>query len=241
MSSLPVDGRWQQLTLGLFRQSPASFATFLAGTNGEALRAVAAWATLPDTPWCLFLWGPAGVGKSHLVQAALSAVDQRGASCIYLPLREARLHSAELLEGLDSLSAVGLDDLDAIAGDPVWEEAVFTLYNALQATGGRLIVTADCSPQTLALRLPDLRSRLSASLVYHLENLNDEDKAQALIGAAARRGIALPEAVARYLLRRLPRDWAGLHAALDRLDEASLSAGRPLTVPFAREVLGLPD
>jgi len=241
MSIVSEDGRWQQLTLGLFRQSPASFETFLAGTNGEALRAVTAWATVPDGPWCLFLWGPSGVGKSHLLQAALREVDQRDASCIYLPLREARQHSAELLEGLDSLSAVGLDDLDAIAGDPAWEEAVFTLYNAMQATGRRLIVSADCSPQTLGLLLPDLRSRLSAALVYHIENLNDEDKAQALIGAAARRGIALPEAVARYLLRRLPRDWAGLNAALDRLDAVSLSAGRPLTVPFAREVLALPD
>ena len=50
-----------------------------------------------------------------------------------------------------------------------------------------------------------------------------------------------PEAVAAYLLRRLPRRWPELMAALEKLDQASLSAGRALSVPFVREVLELPD
>jgi MoxR-like ATPase len=91
----------------------------------------------------------------------------------------------------------------------------------------------------LPLGLPDLRSRLSAALVYHLIELNDEDKARALMAAAARLGMGLPETVAAHLLRRLPRDWRALHAALEQLNEASLSAGRALTLPFVRATLAL--
>ena len=70
---------------------------------------------------------------------------------------------------------------------------------------------------------------------------NDLRECAALIATAAARGISLPDNVASYLLRRLPRDWPALHAALAMLDTASLSAGRSLTVPFVREVLRLEE
>ncbi len=239
MSLLPAeDPRWRQLTLGLFSHAPASLASFFAGPNAEALRAVRTWAVDPSAPWCLLLWGPPGCGKSHLLQGAASAV---GGPCMYLPLREALRFGPGLLEGLETLDAVCVDDLDVIAGDTAWEEALFALYNSLQANGGRLLFSAAAAPQVLALELPDLRSRLAAALVYHLEPLNDEHKHAALVDAAARRGFHLPDPVASWLLRRLPRDWLELEQALDALDRASLSAGRALTVPFAREVIGLPD
>ena len=59
----------------------------------------------------------------------------------------------------------------------------------------------------------------------------------ALRRRAGYRGLELPEDVARYLLRRLPRDMRALCDWLDRLDTASLAAGRRLTLPFVREVI----
>ena len=230
MSGGAEDARWRQLTLGLFGQPPPSFDSFFPGANGEAVRAVQHWAAGGPGPWCVLLWGAHGVGKSHLLQSALRAADAAGAPCMYLPLTEALRHGAGLLDGLD-----------AVAGLPDWETALFALYNGVQARGHRLLVSAVSNPQHLPLGLPDLRSRLSAALVYHLIELNDEDKARALMAAAARLGMGLPETVAAHLLRRLPRDWRALHAALEQLNEASLSAGRALTLPFVRATLALPD
>jgi len=241
MSGGAEDARWRQLTLGLFGQPPPSFDSFFAGANGEAVRAVQHWAAGGAGPWCVLLWGAPGAGKSHLLQAALGAADAAGASCMYLPLTEALRHGAGLLDGLDALTALCLDDVDAVAGLPEWETALFALYNGLQARGHRLLVSAVSNPQHLPLGLPDLRSRLSAALVDPLLELNDEDKAQALMAAAARLGMSLPESVAAHLLRRLPRDWRALHTALEQLNEASLSAGRALTLPFVRATLALTD
>jgi len=232
--------RWRQLTLTLFRDTGASFDNFHAGEHTEALRAVAAWAA-GEGPWCLLLWGATGVGKSHLLQAAIRAAADRGAQTMYVPLREAHAYGADALDGLDELDALAVDDVDALAGERAWEDALFALYNRMHAAGGRLLLSSPAAPRDLPLALPDLRSRLSAALVYHLLPLGDDDKRAALIATAAARGISLPDNVASYLLRRLPRDWPALHAALATLDTASLSAGRSLTVPFVREVLRLEE
>ena len=230
--------RWRPRTLALFRDGGPSFEGFHPAGNAEALGATRDWAAARG-PWCALLWGRGGVGKSHLLQAAVRDAAERGARTMYVPLFELRTWGSAALEGLDELDALALDDLDALAGDRAWEEQLFALYNRMHLTGGRLLLAAPTAPRELQLVLPDLKSRLAAALVFRLVPLTDEARRAALVKAAAARGIGIPDAVATYLLRRLPRDWAALHAALDTLDAASLSAGRTLTVPFVRDVLRL--
>lgn len=237
-SRLPA--RWPQLGLRLFRGAVPGFEGFHPGPNTEVVRALERWAA-GEGHWCLVVWGGAELGKSFLLQAALAAADQRGAAVMFLPVREAKEFGPAVLDDLANLDALALDDLDAVAGDRAWNEALFNLYNRLQARGGRLLLSADAAPRALPFVLDDLRSRLASGLVYHLEALDDEGKRLALVKAAAARGLQMPDAVAAYLMRRLPRRWPELVTALERLDQASLSAGRALTVRFVREVLELPD
>ena len=56
---------------------------------------------------------------------------------------------------------------------------------------------------------------------------------------AGLRGFELPEDVGRFLLKRLDREMRTLFDTLDRLDRASISAQRKLTIPFVKEALGL--
>ena len=67
--------------------------------------------------------------------------------------------------------------------------------------------------------------------------LSDEEKAAALRGDAAERGLRLDDGVIAYLLSHVARDMATLVAVLDALDRASLAQKRALTVPFVRETL----
>ena len=240
MTEQRLPPRWPQLGLRLFRGAIPGFAGFHAGPNTEAVRALERWSAA-EGPWCVVLWGSAELGKSFLLQAALAAADERGASVMFLPLREALGFGPAVLDDLANLDFLALDDLEAVAADPAWNEALFNLYNRVHARGGRLLVSADAAPRALPLVLGDLQSRLSSGLVYRLDPLDDEDKRDALIKAAAARGLQLPESVANYLLRRLPRRWPELVAALERLDQVSLSAGRALSIPFVRDALDLRD
>ena len=225
-----------QLPLGVQLSETASFETFHAGPNAELLAALQAAAS-GTAPPLLLVFGPAGSGKSHLLQALTRGTAQ-ARRCAYLPLVQLREEVPEdALEGLGEADLLCLDDLQAIATSRDWTLALLRLLDRVRAHGGVTVVTADAPPDRLALALPDLRTRLSAAAVYGLKALSDDDRAQFLIGRAHARGLELPPDAARYLLARLPRDAGSLLGALDALDRALLSAQRPLTLAFVQQWL----
>ena len=227
----------RQLTLGIRLRDSARFDSFLPGPNAEPLAALRALAEgQGESP--LYCWGPAGSGRSHLLQAACQHAGARGRGAAYLPLAEHAALDPAMLEGLEAMPLVCLDDVQAVAGEAHWEEGLFHLFNRIRERGGALAVAADRAPAALPLALPDLRSRLEWGLVYALAPLDDAQRLAALQLRARRRGFELPDDTGRYLMRRVPRDMPALFELLDRLDEASLAAQRRLTVPFVKGVLG---
>jgi DnaA family protein len=225
----------RQLPLGIRLQDRAVFASFLPGSNGLALAAAQQLAGTHGDP-LLYVHGVDGTGKSHLLQAICAAVP----GSAYLPLVQLLEHGADVLEGAAQMPVVALDDLNAVAGNAVWERALFGLYNDCLAGGARLAVAATAPAMHLGIRLPDLRSRLAAMPQFALRLLDEVQQRDALRLRAAQRGIELPEETIQYLQRRFARDMARLHELLERLDLASLQQQRRLTVPFIREILGEP-
>lgn len=221
-----------QLALGIGLKDNATFANFLPGPNAQLLYALAQGAE----PF-IYLWGTAGSGKSHLLQAACHQVSESGGGAVYLPMAELSAMSCEILEGLEHMPLVCVDDIERIVGMQGWETGLFHLYNRIRDARGRLIVTAESAPPALGLALPDLASRLAWGLVFQVLPLTDGDKIAALRLRAAKRGMELSDEVAAYLLKRSPRDTHALFELLDHLDKASLAAQRRLTIPFVREIL----
>ncbi len=221
----------QQLPLGVRPADTARFDGYVPGPNREVLELLAG----PVPPRLLWLWGRAGTGKSHLLQAACAAAGERGGAAAYLDL-EAPPEPGRL-QGYESIDLVCLDSLERVSADPQWNAAVFRLLALMQDAGGRLYVTSTAPPASLTFRLPDLRSRLLAGAVHQLRELAEEERVQVLELRAQRRGLQLPRESAAWLVHHVPRDLRSLCAALDRLDEAALAAQRRLTVPFLRSVL----
>ena len=242
-ASCSAPGSWprrapdvHQLPLGVRLRDRASFASFVAGGNAEAVRHVAAMAG-GDQAGCLWLHGLTGSGKTHLLQAACAraAGDARAA---YLPLAEFVLGEAAALDGWCDLDCVCLDDVQAVAGRRPWDEALFRLYRDIEERGARLIVAADGPPGALGWSLRDIASRFAAAPVFALQPLDEAGRLEALRLRARLRGVELPDETVRFLQRRFPRDMQTLYGLLDTLDDAALAAQRRLTVPFVREVLG---
>lgn len=221
----------RQLPLGIRLRDAATFENFLAAGNEPVLAALQ-----HSSEVSLYLWGAAGTGKTHLLQAVCHQATAQGRRAAYLPLAEPGLHPA-MLEGMEQFDLLCLDDVDAVAGDPDWEAALFHAYNRLTAAGHQLRLTASVSPAALAVQLPDLHSRLGWGPVFQLQSLNDVAKRQALQQRAGARGVTLEDEVAEYLMKRCPRDMVSLFQLLEELDEASLAAQRRLTIPFVREYL----
>jgi DnaA-homolog protein len=218
----------RQLPLGVTLRASAVFTNFAKGANSEILAALEADGRNP-----LWLWGVHGSGKTHLLQAVCAAAQGPAA---YLPLSDRSVPPAALL-GLASCRAICLDDAQAVAGELDWERALFGLFNEASEAGSRLVFAAELPPRQLPWRLDDWRSRAAACIVYHVRELDEAGRAQALELRAAQRGLALPAETLDYLMKRVPRDLPSLLRLLDELDEASLAAQRRLTIPFIRAAL----
>lgn len=225
-----------QIPLALRPRPELHLADFVPGANSAALAAIEQLLAQPG-PAQVYLSGPPGVGKSHLLAGLCGAAEQRGLTAAYLPLADAAQLDPAMLEGLEAMDVLALDDVQAIAGQSAWEQGLFGLYNRVRDAGRRLAVTADRGPTQLPIGLPDLRSRLAWGEAYHLQPLADDDKLVLLTHEAARRGLQLSPEVGRYILDRAPRDLPSLLSLMNHLDEAALAAQRRLTLPFVRDHL----
>jgi DnaA regulatory inactivator Hda len=228
-----------QLSLAVQLPDDETFASFYPGENAQLITGLKNAAIGQGAP-LLFFWGARGTGRSHLLHATCAEVNACGEAAAYIPLDQHSLFTPGVLEQMEQLPLVCLDNLESIAGNGQWEEALFDFFNRWKEHNqGSLIVTATTAPRKMGLCLPDLASRLDWGLAYQLRELDDEGKLSALQLRAELRGFKLPVDVGRFLLNRLSRDMRTLLQTLNELDNASLDAKRKLTIPFVKEALRL--
>ncbi len=211
----------RQLALDLLQPPAPSLTNFVAGRNAEALATLQKLAQGIATEKLVYLWGEAGCGRSHLLHAL------------------AATPGARFFNGHEAPDAAGvtlLDDVDQL--DAPTQIALFNRINAVRGRTDAASVTAGATPPAqLALR-EDLRTRLAWGLVYQLQPLSDEEKAEALQSQAAARGLTIAADVIPFLLTHLPRDMGTLSAALEALDRYALAQQRSLSVALVRQWLG---
>jgi DnaA-homolog protein len=221
----------KQIALPIGVESARTFDTFVAGMNAAAvehLRTLAA----PAAP--VYLWGPAGSGKTHLLRATAERVRAQGG-------RVAWFDAAQALPWQPDANAalIVLDDCDEL--DAARQHAAFALFVEAAALGGTPIVTAGrVPPVDLPLR-EDLRTRLGWGHVFAIQPLSDAEARAALRREADRRGLFLSDDVMDYLLTRFARDLKHLNRMLDALDAYALLHKRAPTLPLLRQMLADDD
>lgn len=211
------------MLLGISPDWIPTFDNFVAGHNIELLSALQLALSHAQTERGFYIWGDAGGGKSHLLQAAVEHAQKMGLT-------------AEYALGCvpDEAQVIAVDDVERL--DAEEQVALFALYNRQRETGGVLLVSGTAAPTHLTLR-DDLRTRLGWGLVYQVQALSDEEKTLALQQHASARGFVLPAEVTQYLLRHGRRDLPALLAMLNALDEHCLRLKRGASVPLLKEVM----
>ncbi len=220
----------EQLLLDLKPEQTPSLDNFVAGANAELVTRLG----LLAHPGCfdaLYLWGPPGSGRSHLLEAtALLAAARRPVA--HLP---AGSIGAELSAPPGSLLVI--DDIDMLCAEG--QIALFRTFNAARIAGLSFLIAGPSPALRLGLR-EDLRTRIGQCLIYEVKPLTDDEKAAALRRHALLRGMQVDEGLVAYLLRHGRRDLPSLMGVLDALDKATLQRKRPATLPLLKEVLQLP-
>ena len=226
----------EQLPLGFRIRAEASLEHFLPGSNELILNELNRLLE-SATQQTLFISGPIGSGKTHLLMACCQSAEQLGLSSAYLPLAELSEFSPDILQNLTQLDLIAVDDIQAIGGLKAWEQALFGLFNLARDHGCKLLFSADSGPAALDIQLADLKSRLTWGAAFQLKPLDDDGKKILLLKTAERMGLVLKPEAATYLISRCSRDITTLLDILHKLDRASMVAQRKLTLPFVREQL----
>ena len=216
----------KQLALDLGTEAIPTFDNFLPGTNAAVLQHLR---TLGASSAPVYLWGPIGCGKTHLLRALGQRVQAAGG---VVGSFEPGVPVPWVLDAGWSLVIVErCDELDEEA-----QRATFALFEDATAEGVAFAAAGRLPPVDLPLR-DDLRTRLGWGHVFAIEGLSEAETRAALRREADRRAIFLSDEVMSHLLTHHPRDLGHLKQLVERLDRFSMSKSRHVTVPLLRLML----
>jgi len=201
-------------------------AEFLPGRSNDAalawLERPASWPALR-----LAVHGAAGVGKSHFLHVFAA---RTGAAL--LPAAGIRGFAA-----LPQAPAIGIDDADRVSE----AAGLLHLLNAASERGMPVLLAARAAPARWGFDVPDLTSRLRATIAVELLPPDDGLLRALLARLLADRQMRVPERWQDYLLARLPRTGGALRAAVGMLDAASMEVGGGVGLDVVRRVVAACD
>ena len=216
----------KQIPLAIALDAEQSFANFVTGSNALTFQHVR---DLSPGSAPLYLWGPTGCGKTHLLHALAQQQQRGGVRVGWFGIADALPWTHD-----QAWSLIVLDDCDRFDADQ--QQAAFALFVEASSHGSTIAAAGRLPPVDLALR-DDLRTRLGWGVVLALQPLSEADSRAALRREADRRGLFLSDEVMDYLLNRFARDLKHLMAWLDRLDDFALVSKRAISVPLLRQML----
>ena len=222
-----------QATLPFGLKDYATFENYKVGDNREAVAILQDLLT-HDASMSCYLWGTAGSGKTHLLYSACKSVSDS----IYVPTLNLDLQPT-YLDSLEEHELVCVDDIHSIAKQTSWERSLLSLLEKVESSRKKLIFTSNVPPSELNFVLKDLVNRLTSRQTIKLRQISEEDRVEILIERAARRGLRLEKQVVDFALRRYSRDMHSLIRLLNRIDHASLTEHRRITIPFLKQHEGV--
>ena len=224
----------KQLTFPWNKDNKSSFDSFYASKLNKHLLSLLQNNTFKDD---LLIFGTKDSGKTYLLQALCNHFSNQGKSSFYLPMKQAKELSVDILESLESMELVCIDGIESIVGNKVWEIGLFNLINRSLNSENRLIFTSSKNIDVMNFELKDLDSRLRKIQSHELYALADDEILSALKHIANLRSIELGSKEAQYLLTYANRNISDLVQILENLDQLSMEMKRKITIPLIKEVI----
>jgi chromosomal replication initiator protein len=228
-----------------------TFDAFVIGSSNRFAHAAAL--TVAERPGLaynpLFVYGDAGLGKTHLLQAIGHYVHEN-----YRGYRVRYVSSETFLsEFVDSIrtgvadsfkrryrgvDVLLVDDIQFFEGKKETLEEFFHTFNALHETGRQLVLSSDRRPDDWPALEDRLRTRFKSGLVTDIQPPDLETRLAILRKKAEGQATLIPDVVLEYIATHITDNIRELEGALTRISAFTSLYNEPLSVELAQRVLG---
>jgi chromosomal replication initiator protein len=202
----------------------------------------------PGTISPLFIHGPTGVGKSHLLEGIWTAM-RRGPEkrrCVYLTAEQFTSYFLESLHGRGlpsfrrryrDLDILIIEDVQFLIGKTATITEFQYTVDALLREGRQLVLSADRNPAALSKLGTEITTRLAGGLVTYLPPPDRQLRIDILDRMAQERNLQIGGDVLGMIADHLTEDIRVMSGALNRLQAASLALGERITMNLATKTL----
>jgi chromosomal replication initiator protein len=227
----------------------ASLASFVVGSSNRLAHTAAKMVTeRPGNPNPLFVHGPTGVGKTHLLEGITSETRRlhAGSHAVFLTAEQFTTSFLEALHrnGFPSFRAkfrtvnlLVIDDVQFFAGKRATITEFMSTVDGLVREGRQVVVSADRSPAEVGELSPELTTRLAGGLVARMEPADHATRVGIVRDRARSLGLQIDDSVQEYLATHLTAHARELTGALNQLLATSRIRGEAITKAIAEEAL----
>ncbi len=227
-----------------------TFENFIVGNSNKF--AHAACTAVADRPAenynPLFIYGPSGLGKTHLLSAIVNQITKKNPSTrvIYIKGDDFTNQMIEALAKQEmykfhdkyrSCDILLIDDIQFIAGKTSTQEEFFHTFNALYEDGKQIILTSDRPPKDIPMLEDRLKTRFEWGLIADIQPPDIELRIAIIRKKAEQVSIILPDDVLTFLAENLRSNIRQIEGAIKKISAMSFLSGQGITMEIARSCL----
>ena len=228
-----------------------TFDNFIVGNSNKfahaACTAVAARPAMDYNP--LFIYGPSGLGKTHLLSAIVNEIKRKKPDIRVMYIKGDDFTN-EMIESLSkhemakfhnryrNCDILLIDDIQFIAGKDSTQEEFFHTFNTLYEEHKQIILTSDRPPKDIPTLEERLKTRFEWGLIADIQPPDLELRIAIIKKKAEQIDIEIPDDVLSLLAENLRSNIRQIEGAIKKLSAKSFITGRPVTIEMAKDCLG---
>ena len=227
-----------------------NFENFIKGSSNEFSRTVAE--TVAQNPARtfnpLFLYGPSGVGKTHLINAIGTRIKELypNKRVLYVSAHLFQVqytdsvrtnHFNDFITFYQTIDVLIIDDIQEFAGVTKTQNTFFHIFNHLHQNGKQLILTSDRAPVMLQGMEDRLLTRFKWGLVAELEKPDVELRKNILRNKIRRDGLVIPESVICYIAENVNESVRELEGIVNSMLAQSILFKRDIDLDLAQRIV----